>query len=77
MRTVLMLVAAEQGVAILPMVCALNSKVEGVRFCRLQRDDYRAELVIVWPKRSESPARDAFLDLIGNRRKEIDLQRSG
>ncbi len=74
MQTVLMLVAAEQGVSILPMVCASNSKVEGVRFCRLQPDDYRAELVVAWPKRSESPARDAFLDLIGNRRKEIDLQ---
>lgn len=73
MQTALMLVAAEQGVAILPS-CALNLRSEGVRFCGLRPDSYRAELVVAWRKASESPALHAFLQLISRSRKEIESQ---
>jgi DNA-binding transcriptional LysR family regulator len=63
MQTVLSLVEAEQGVAIVP-ACVRNLRSDGVRFFRLQPDDVRVELVAAWNKESQSPALRAFLDLV-------------
>ena len=63
MQTVLSLVEAEQGVAIVP-ACVRNLRSKGVRFFRLQPDDVRVELVAAWNKESQSPALRAFLDLV-------------
>ena len=63
MQTVLSLVEAEQGVSIVP-ACVRNLRSQGVRFCRLQPDDVRIELVAAWKKPTPSVALRAFLDLI-------------
>jgi DNA-binding transcriptional LysR family regulator len=47
MRTVLTLVAAEQGVSIVP-AWVRNLRADGVRFYRLLPDDVRVELVAAW-----------------------------
>jgi DNA-binding transcriptional LysR family regulator len=63
MQTVLSLVEAEQGVAIVP-ACVTNLRSNGVRFYRLQPDDIRVELVVAWKKENQSVILRAFLDLI-------------
>ena len=63
MQTVLTLVAAEQGVSIVP-ACVRNLRSDGVRFYRLQPDEVRVELVAAWKKETPSVALRAFLDLI-------------
>jgi DNA-binding transcriptional LysR family regulator len=63
MQTVLSLVEAEQGVAIIP-ACVANLRSNGVRFYRLQPDDIRVELVVVCKKENQSVVLRAFLDLI-------------
>jgi len=73
MQTALTLVAADQGVAVLP-ICSLNLNSEGVRFLRLQPDNYRADLVVAWPKISQSVILDTFIKLIENERYEIGNQ---
>jgi DNA-binding transcriptional LysR family regulator len=62
MQTVLTLVEAGLGISIVP-ACVRNLR-SGVRFCRLQPDDVRIELVAAWKKESPSIALGAFLDLI-------------
>ena len=52
MQTVLSLVEAEQGVAIVP-ACVRNLKSDAVRFFRLQPDDVRVELVAAWKKENQ------------------------
>lgn len=49
MQTVLSLVEAEQGVAIVP-ACVTNLRSHGVCFYRLLPDDTRVELVVAWKK---------------------------
>lgn len=73
MQTLFTLVAAGQGIAIVPM-CTLNLRPEGVRFLRLQPDRYRADLVLAWPKASQSTVLPAFVRLIEQERKEIGNQ---
>lgn len=63
MQTVLSLVEAEQGVAIVP-ACVRNLRSDGVRFYRLQPDDVRVELMAVWRKENPSVVLRAFLDLL-------------
>jgi DNA-binding transcriptional LysR family regulator len=63
MQTVLSLVEAEQGVAIVP-ACVRNLRSDGVRFFRLQPDDVRVELLAAWKKENQSVVLRAFLDLI-------------
>ena len=63
MQTVLTIVAAEQGVSIVP-ACVRNLRSEGVSFHRLQPDDVRVELVAAWKKQAPSVALRAFLDVI-------------
>jgi DNA-binding transcriptional LysR family regulator len=63
MQTVLSLVEAEEGVAIVP-ACVRNLRSDGVRFYRLQPDNVRVALVAAWKKETPSVALSAFLDLI-------------
>jgi DNA-binding transcriptional LysR family regulator len=71
--TAFTLVAAGQGIALVPM-CTLNLRSEGVRFVRLQSDEYRAELVLAWPKNSLSTVLQPFIGLIQQEHKEIGNQ---
>jgi DNA-binding transcriptional LysR family regulator len=73
MQTTFTLVAGGQGVAIVPM-CTLNLRPEGVRFLRLQPNEYRADLVLAWPKCSQSAVLHPFVDLVEQQRKEIGDQ---
>jgi DNA-binding transcriptional LysR family regulator len=73
MQTALTLVAAGQGVAVLP-ICSLSLRSEGVRFLRLQPDSYRADLVVAWPKASQSTILDTFVKLLEKERYEIGNQ---
>jgi DNA-binding transcriptional LysR family regulator len=63
MQTVLSLVEAEEGVAIVP-ACVRNLRSDGVCFYRLQPDDVRIKLVAAWKKEMPSVVLRAFLDLI-------------
>jgi DNA-binding transcriptional LysR family regulator len=63
MQTVLSLVEAEQGVAIVP-ACVRNLRSDGVRFYRVQPDDVRVELVAWWKKENQSIVLHSFLDLL-------------
>ncbi|ADV84890.1 LysR family transcriptional regulator [Terriglobus saanensis] len=73
LQTIFTLVAGGQGIAIVPM-CALNLRPEGIRFLRLQPDDYRAELILAWPKNSQVTVVKPFIHLIEQERKEIGNQ---
>lgn len=63
MQTVLSLVEAEQGVAIIP-ARVTNLRSNGVRFYRVQPDGIRINLVVAWKKENQSVVLQAFLDLI-------------
>ena len=63
MQTVLSLVEAEQGVAIVP-ACVRNLRSDGVRFYRLQRDEVRVELVAAWKNENQSVVLRSLLDVI-------------
>lgn len=70
MQTALTLVAAEQGISIVP-ACALNLRLDGVRLRRVQPDHVRADLLVAWPKTTPSPALQLFLDLVEEKKNEI------
>ena len=70
MHTLFTLVAAGQGIALVP-ACVMNQRPEGVRFMRLQHDDYKAELVLAWRKDSQSSTLPSFVRLMEQTRKEI------
>jgi DNA-binding transcriptional LysR family regulator len=72
MQTSLTLVSAGEGIAILPMMCALNLRHEEVRIVRLQPDAYRSELTVAWPKDSESSVLTSFIKLVRESQKEIE-----
>ena len=63
MQTVLSLVEAEQGVAIVP-ACVRNLSSKNVRFYRLQPDEVRVDLVAAWKTESPSVELRAFLGVI-------------
>ena len=66
MQTVLTIVAAEQGVSIVP-ACVRNLRTDGVCFYRLQPDDVRVDLVAAWKKQAPSVALRGFLDVIAQK----------
>lgn len=70
MQTTLSLVAAEQGVSIVP-ACAINLRFDGIRLLRIQPDHVRADLLIAWPKASTSTVLQSFLDFVETNKKEI------
>lgn len=70
MQTTLSLVAAEQGVSIVP-ACALNLRFDGVQLCRVRPDYVRADLLVAWPKTPPSPVLQLFLDLVEEKKSEI------
>jgi DNA-binding transcriptional LysR family regulator len=63
MQTVLSLVEAGEGVAIVP-ACVRNLRSDGVRFFRLQPDDVKIEVVVAWKKETSSVVLRSFLDLV-------------
>lgn len=63
MHTLFTLVAAGQGIALVP-ACVMNLRPTGVRFLRLQHDEYKAELVLAWRKDAQAPALQAFVGLV-------------
>ena len=63
MQTVLSLVEAEEGVAIVP-ANVKNLWSNGVRCYRLQPDDVRIDLVVAWRKETPSVVLRSFLDLV-------------
>jgi DNA-binding transcriptional LysR family regulator len=62
-QTVLSLVAAEQGISIVP-ASLRNLWTKGVRFYRLQPDEVRVALVAAWKKEAPSVALRAFIELV-------------
>jgi DNA-binding transcriptional LysR family regulator len=63
MQTVLSLVEAGEGVAIVP-ASVRNLRSDGVRFFRLQPENVKIEVVVAWKKGTSSVALRAFLDLV-------------
>ena len=72
MQTIIGLVAAGIGVAIIPSSAALLER-DGVVFRPLQQEIEPLEMVVAWPKGSVSPTAQAFLDLVHTETGEIVL----
>jgi DNA-binding transcriptional LysR family regulator len=70
MHTLFTLVAAGQGIALIP-ACAMNQRPVGVRFLRLQHDDYKADLVLAWRKDSQPSTLQRFVRLVEKEGKAI------
>jgi DNA-binding transcriptional LysR family regulator len=70
MHTVFTLVAAGQGIALVP-ACVMNLCPPGVRFLRLQKDEYTADLVLAWRKDSQSSTLQTFVTLLERETKAI------
>jgi DNA-binding transcriptional LysR family regulator len=70
MHTLFTLVAAGQGIALIP-ACAMNQRPVGVRFLRLQHDDYKADLVLAWRKDSQPSTLQRFVSLVEKESKAI------
>nr|WP_252263402.1 LysR family transcriptional regulator [Paracidobacterium acidisoli] len=70
MQTLFTLVAAGQGIALIP-ACAMNQRPPGVRFLRLQHDDYRADLILAWRKDSQPSTLQSFIRLVDKECKAI------
>ena len=70
LHSVFTLVAAGQGISLVP-ACALNLRAEGIRFLRLQADEFRVELVLAWLLNAESTVLQPFVRLIEKERKAI------
>jgi DNA-binding transcriptional LysR family regulator len=70
MQTLFTLVAAGQGIALIP-ACAMNQRPVGVRFLRLQHDDYKADLVLAWRKDSQPSTLQRFVRLVEKECKAI------
>ena len=71
MQTALSLVAADQGVSILPS-CALNLRYEGVKMLRILPDEARVDLILAWSKESNSTVLKSFLDLVETNKELIE-----
>lgn len=63
MQTIVSLVAAEVGVALVPASIARSLR-DGVRYLELEGTDVRATLSACWRLDNENPAVDAFLELL-------------
>jgi DNA-binding transcriptional LysR family regulator len=70
MHTVFTLVAAGQGLALVP-ACVMNLRPPGVRFLRLQKDEYTADLVLAWRKDSQPSTLQTFVTLLERETKAI------
>ena len=70
LHSVFTLVAAGQGIALVPG-CALNLRAEGVRFLRLQADEFRVDLVLAWLRNTDSAVLQPFVRLVEKERKAI------
>lgn len=70
MHTVFTLVSAGQGIALVP-ACVMNLRPPGVRFLRLQHDEYKAELVLAWRKDTRSSTFQTFVELVDKEAKVI------
>lgn len=70
MHTLFTLVAAGQGIALVP-ACVMNLRPSGVHFLRLQQDDYKADLVLAWRKGSQPSTLQSFIRLIEKECKAI------
>jgi DNA-binding transcriptional LysR family regulator len=70
MQTALSLVAAEQGISIVP-ACAINLRFDGVQLLRIQPDHVRADLLIAWPKGPTFTVLQSFLNFVEVSKKEI------
>lgn len=70
LHTALALVAADQGVAIVP-ACARSLHFSGVRFVQLSSGVPKADLVLVWKKAASSPIVQSFVGLTMNNVSEI------
>jgi DNA-binding transcriptional LysR family regulator len=70
MHTLFTLVAAGQGIALIP-ACAMHQRPVGVRFLRLQHDDYRADLVLAWRRDSQPSTLQSFVKLVEKECKAI------
>lgn len=70
MHTLFTLVAAGQGIALVP-ACVMNLRPVGVRFLRLQHDDYKADLILAWRKDSQSATLQSFVRLVEKECKAI------
>ena len=63
MQTIVGLVAAEVGVALVPASIARSLR-DGVSYLELEGADVRATLAACWRLDNENPAVTAFLDLL-------------
>ncbi len=70
MHTLFTLVAAGQGIALVP-ACVMNLRPTGVRFLRLQNDEYKADLVLAWRKDSQASTLQTFVGLVEKEAKVI------
>jgi DNA-binding transcriptional LysR family regulator len=70
MHTVFTLVAAGQGIALVP-ACVMNLHPPRVRFLRLQKDEYTADLVLAWRKDSQPSTLQTFVTLLERETKAI------
>jgi DNA-binding transcriptional LysR family regulator len=70
MHTLFTLVAAGQGIALVP-ACVMNLQPPGVRFLRLQHDEYKADLVLAWRRDAPSSTLETFVRLIEKEAKVI------
>ncbi len=71
MQPVLTLVAADQGISIVP-ACALSLPSAGIRFLPILLDSIRAQMVVVWQKTSPiKPIVQSFLTLLEQNHVEI------
>ena len=70
MHTLFTLVAAGQGIALVP-ACVMNLRPPGVHFLRLLHDDYKADLVLAWRKDSQSSMLQNFTRLMDKECKAI------
>ncbi len=71
MQTVLTLVAADQGISIVP-ACALSLPSAGIRFLPILPDSIRAQMVVVWRETlSATPIVQSFLNLLEENQAEI------
>jgi DNA-binding transcriptional LysR family regulator len=63
MQTILSLVEAEEGVAIVPASTS-NLRSNGVQFVRLVPDSLYLDLIVVWPVGEPSAVLRTFLDFL-------------
>ena len=74
MQTTFALVAANQGVSIIPALCLYSLRIDGIQFFRLTPDHARTDMVLAWPEASKSRHLAAFVDLVEENKVDIELR---